>query len=289
MINDYAWRRQTPATQVFGVIGCPVAHSISPAIFNAQFRRAGVDAVYLPLLIESEAEFRGFIGGCRSRHWLNVCGFSVTVPHKHAALAVASDETDPFARRIGAANTLVLHDNGIAAYNTDHAGALAALASGLGLGAVELGGLPVTVLGAGGVSRAVVAGLVTCGARVTIYNRSPARAQDLASDFDCHTGDWDDRHRHEGRLVINCTSIGMTPAIDETPMPPNGLRAGLAVFDTVYNPRETKLLRLARAAGCRTLDGVAMFIQQAAAQYRIWTSQVADLSVMEKIVSDRLG
>ncbi|MCB9865192.1 MAG: type I 3-dehydroquinate dehydratase [Phycisphaerales bacterium] len=289
MLEDLGWVGQTANTQLFGVIGSPIAHSMSPAIFNAQFRKAAANAVYLPLRVDSERELRGFLEGCRSRPWLNARGFSVTVPHKHAALGVAGQLADPLTRRIGAANTLDFMEDGIAAYNTDYAGALGAIAAGMGVAEDALTGMRVTVLGAGGVARAVVAGLTEKGAKVTIYNRSAPRASALSSDFNCQTGDWDDRQRHNGELLINCTSLGMQPAVEETPMSPEGLRRDLAVFDTVYNPRETRLLRLARAAGCRTIDGVAMFVQQAAAQYLLWMSRVPDTELFERIVSDRLG
>lgn len=289
MLDVFGWMGQTAGTQLFGVIGSPVAHSMSPAIFNAQFRRSGINAVYLPLRIDSADELRAFLEGCFQRPWLNARGFSVTVPHKHSALEMVGDLADPLTRRIGAANTLEFMEEGIAAFNTDYPGALAAIAEGLGLADEELAGLAVTVLGAGGVARALVAGLSEKGAKVTIYNRASARARQLAADFGCQTGDWDDRHRHAGALLINCTTVGMHPAADETPMPPAGLRSGLAVFDTVYNPRETRLLRLARQAGCRTVDGVAMFVRQAAAQYLLWTSRMANTDLLEQIVTDRLG
>jgi 3-dehydroquinate dehydratase/shikimate dehydrogenase len=288
MLTTYAWPGQTAATQVFGVIGCPVAHSLSPAIFNAQFRRVRLNAVYLPLLVETEAELREFVEGCLARPWLNARGFSVTVPHKQAALALAGALADPLTRRIGAANTLDFMEEGVAAYNTDYAGALAALAEGLGIAEDALAKMPVAVLGAGGVARAVVAGLTQRGAHVTIYNRSAQRARDLAGAFDCQTGDWDVRHKHDALLLINCTTLGMHPALETTPMPVSGLRAEVAVMDTVYNPRETMLLKQARAAGCRTVDGVAMFVRQAMAQYLVWTSRAADTGFFERIVSDKL-
>jgi len=289
MLTEYRWRDQSDATQLFGVLGNPVNHSLSPAIFNAQFRSAGLNALYLPVRLESEGELANWIDGCRRRPWLNTGGFSVTVPHKRAVLQHADRGVDPLARRIGAANTLRVSANGVTAHNTDCAGALAALESGLGYTPDRLRGAQATVLGAGGVARAIVAGLVGVGAHVVIYNRSADRARDLASEFDCRAGDWDVRHRHSGELLVNCTSVGMTPLAEDTPMPAEGLRPDLAVFDTVYNPRETMLLKLARKAGCRTLDGVAMFVAQAAAQYRIWTNSTADVAEFTRIVTDRLA
>ncbi|MCB9850410.1 MAG: shikimate dehydrogenase [Phycisphaerales bacterium] len=289
MLHQYRWQRQTPDTRVLGVLGNPVAHSLSPAIFNAQFDQSDFDAVYLPTLVETESELHAFLDACRERPWFGALGFSVTVPHKRAALAWAGDHVEPLARRIGAVNTLHFTDAGVRAYNTDYSGALAAITQGMGITDPEFANLPVAVLGAGGVARAVVAGLCDRGAKVTIYNRTAQSATDLASEFGCDAANWDDRHRHDAKLIVNCTSVGMHPRVDASPMPPDGLSDKVAVFDTVYNPRETKLLRQAREAGAVTIDGVAMFVHQAAEQYRIWTGSDADLSLFERIVTDRLA
>jgi 3-dehydroquinate dehydratase/shikimate dehydrogenase len=288
MRDTYEWSRQTKRTRVFGVLGAPVAHSLSPLVFNDAFAESGEDGVYLPWRVDTADELTGFLNGCRARPWLDVGGFSVTVPHKETALRWVKDAVEPLARRIGAINTLHFGAEGVRGFNTDYAGALDALAAGLGWDDTALGGLPVAVLGAGGVARAIVAGLTDRGADVWIYNRSGDRADALAREFGCRSQSWERRADHVCRLVVNCTSLGMTPHIETTPMPRDGLRSQPAVFDTVYNPRATLLLKQAQAAGCRVVDGVSMFVRQAAAQYRIWTGRAMDVARATQIVSERL-
>lgn len=291
MIHEFGWPRHDRMTEVFAVLGSPIAHSLSPALFNHLFGASGRNAVYLPVRVDAEADLQQLLEGVCRRAWLHVQGFSVTVPHKRAALCLAADRVEPLAQRIGAANTLAVARGALHAYNTDYAGAMAAIQAALPDAFSPRGGrsLRVAVLGAGGVARAVVAGLAAAGADVTVYNRTASKAQELARDFDCHVGAWADRQRHDAELLVNCTSPGMSPNIVETPMPADGLHEGLVVFDTVYNPRETRLLKLAREAGCRVVEGMAMFVHQAAAQYQLWTGQSADVSAMHRFLSDRLS
>jgi len=291
MIHEFGWPRHDRSTEVFAVLGSPIAHSLSPALFNHLFAASGGNAVYLPIRVDSEADLQQLLAGVCRRDWLHVQGFSVTVPHKRAVLGCAAGRVEPLAQRIGAANTLVVARGALHAYNTDYAGAMAAIQAALPDVFSPRGGrsLRVAVLGAGGVARAVVAGLASAGADVTVYNRTASRAHELARDFDCQVGDWADRQRHGAELLVNCTSLGMSPNMAETPMPAEGLREGLVVFDTIYNPRETRLLKLARGVGCRVIDGVAMFVHQAAAQYQLWTGESADLSAMHRFLSDRLS
>ncbi len=287
MWSLYRWDRINPETRVLGVIGSPVAHSLSPALFNAQFADAGWNGVYLPWRIDSEVELQDFLNDCRRQAWFGAHGFSVTIPHKAAALRLA-DDVEPLAERIGAANTLVHVSNGWRAFNTDYVGALVAIEMGMGLDSGEFKGLRVAILGAGGVARAVVAGLCDRGAIVTIYNRTAERAGELAGAFGCRIGRWDERVRLDCDLVVNCTSVGMHPQTEASPLPPEAFEHRPAVFDTVYNPMQTKLLRDASEAGCGTIDGVTMFVQQAAAQYRIWTDQDANPTLMEQVVRAKL-
>ncbi len=174
----------------------------------------------------------------------------------------------------------------LAAYNTDYAGALDAITQGMGIERRGLRGVPVAVVGAGGVSRAIVAGLTDAGARVTIYNRTVERARELAADFGCRAAGLDDLSRLDAKLLINCTSIGMHPHVDATPVPAEYLKPDMAVFDTVYNPAETLLLKQAKAKGAKTIDGVAMFVNQAAAQFRLFTGQSANSTLMRHVVLD---
>ena len=152
----------------------------------------------------------------------------------------------------------------------------------------ELGGKSVAVLGAGGVARAIVAGLRDCGCSVTIYNRTHAKAEALAAEFGATALPVSERVRHGADAIVNCTSIGMWPQTDATPLPVEGFAHHPAVFDTVYNPVETRLLREAREHGCPTIDGVSMFVNQAVAQFERWTGRRAPVGVMRDVVIARL-
>ncbi|MCP4248533.1 MAG: shikimate dehydrogenase [bacterium] len=287
MLDDYRWAAIDERTRFFGVIGDPVAHSMSPRLFNACFERENVNGVYLPLHVQADGDVLArFLQGCQDRPWLDVGGFSVTVPHKQAAAAWVGDRIEPLARRIGAVNTLVPREDGLAGFNADYAGALEAITGALKCDRAALADLRADVLGAGGVARAMVAGLRDCGARVTLFNRSADRAKVLADEFDCVCRPWSDRNRpSEADLLINCTSLGMWPEVDETPVSAERLAEPLVVFDTVYNPVQTRLLREAAAAGCRIIDGLTMFVNQAALQWAIWMGRsTADKALMRRVV-----
>ncbi len=297
----YRWDAIGPETRVYGVIGCPVAHSMSPAIMNAAFAAAGIDAVYLPLRVEPGFEaLAAFLTGVLRRPWLHMRGFSVTIPHKQDLLRFVDRRdgvVEPLARRIAAANTLVIEpgehldgaDAKVSAYNTDYRGALEALCEGLACRPEDLRDTPVAVLGAGGVSRAIVAGLRDWGCRVTIFNRTRDKAEALAAEFGAQARPIEDCARHDARVVVNGTSLGMWPDVDASPLPPEGLAGRPLVFDTVYNPMETRLLREARERGCATVDGVAMFVRQAAAQFELWTGRPAPIDTMRATVIERLS
>lgn len=320
----YRWHSLSPETEVYGVIGCPVAHSMSPAIHNAAFDKLVYDGIYLPMRVEPDFEsFRAFVDGCLSRPWFGLRGCSVTIPHKENLLRYVEQrggEIEPLANRIGVANTLCIgsqscgtgvppvnshrRDAGateeqgaggapvphrLSACNTDYRGAMDALCDGMGIRADELGGKSVAVLGAGGVARAIVAGLRDCGCRVTIYNRTHAKAEALAEEFGATALPVDQRTRHGADAVVNCTSIGMWPETDGTPLPAEGLANKPAVFDTVYNPVETRLLREAREQDCATIDGASMFVNQAIAQFERWTDRQAPVDVMREVVLARLA
>jgi len=289
MLGMYRFHMIGPDTPVLGVVGHPVGHSMSPALHNAAYRQMGIDAVYLPLHVAAGAEsFGAFIEAIRQARWLGFRGLSVTIPHKLHALRCAECK-EPLAVKIGAANTLLLQDDGtISAYNTDYAAAVAALCEGAHLQRCELAGKSAAVLGAGGVSRAVVAGLIDAGCNVTIYNRTFEKARNLAEQFGCEVATWQDRLNLKADLVVNCTSLGMWPQTDVTPLPAEALAAGMIVFDTVYNPPQTRLLREAAERGCTVVDGVAMFVHQAALQMQRWFERSGAFDTMRQIVLERL-
>jgi len=290
MCEMFRWKAIGRDTRVFGVIGWPVAHSMSPLLHNQAFAAAGVDAVYLPWAVEpAGAGLESFLDGCRNAEWLNVGGFSVTVPHKARVLAYLGNAADELTRRIGAVNTLVVENGEYRGHNTDYSGALDALTGGVGSDRTWLNDAEVDVLGAGGAARAVVAGLRSCGARVTLCNIVPEEAVRLADEFACDVRPWADRGQGRGVVLINCTSVGMWPEVDVSPMPAEALPHYQAVFDVVYNPLETKLLRDAAAAGCRTIRGIEMFVCQAAGQFRHWTGREPSLERMRQLVIGELG
>jgi 3-dehydroquinate dehydratase / shikimate dehydrogenase len=291
-IGLYRYHSVNTETELFGVIASPVGHSMSPAIHNAGFDAAKMNRLYLPLLVEGGKEgFEEFMHNVLSRQ-IGFKGFSITIPHKENALnfiKVRGGRIDPVSAKTGAVNTIIIENDGsLSGYNTDYAGAIDAVTSELRISRGELGGLPVAVVGAGGVARAIVAGLTDAGARVTIYNRTISRAKELAADFDCQYAPLSTLDTMDARLLVNCTSIGMHPKVDETPVPARYLRPEMAVFDTVYNPVDTLLLQDARATGARTIDGVAMFVRQAMAQFKYFTECQAEAGMMRREVMARL-
>lgn len=291
LLRAYPFRSITPATAVYGVIGCPVGHSMSPVLHNAALGAAGVDAVYVPLLVD-DGDLQRFLAAVRPHGFV---GFSVTLPHKVAALAAVGDAVDPVAARIGAVNTLVADDAaaaGYRGYNTDWTGALDAVAERR-----ALPGAVVMVLGAGGAGRALAFGAVARGAGlVVIVNRSVDKARALAAEVRTDTcpavaaspaAAVDLPFVARVDVVMNSTSVGMAPAVDATPVDAVLFRRRGAplVFDAVYNPLETRLLREAAAAGCETVSGVEMFVRQAAAQFRLWLPSVPpDVELMRSVV-----
>lgn len=286
----YRYKEIGPDTAIYGVIGNPVAHSMSPAILNAAFKQTGLDAVYVPFKVENRAE--EFVNAFRE---LDVQGYSVTIPHKQAVIG-AMDDVDDMVQRIGALNTVANHEGRLFGTNTDVPGALRALEDALMAEADErkpvrslLAGKKVLLIGAGGAARALAFGLAGCGARVTIANRTHARGEALAREAGCDCCRLDDIASCEAEVLINTTSVGMHPNVDATPVPKEALRPGMVVFDAVYNPLETRLLREAGAAGCRTVPGVTWFLNQAAAQFEVWTGRPAPRETMERVLRERLS
>ena len=267
-----------PETEIYGVVGDPVGHSLSPVIHNAAFRAEGMDKVYVPFRVPRQ-QLGTFLQDCRK---LGVKGLSITIPHKEAVRAYLT-HIERAAEQIGAVNTVVFADDGtITGSNTDMKAVLASLLSVPGLKDTDdpLKEKEVLVLGAGGVARAIVYGLVRRGANVTIASRTYTRAEDLARDFDCRAIPWDERHYTKPEILINATPVGMHPDVDATPFGRDYLRRTMIVFDTVYNPENTLLIKDAREKGCRCVTGVEMFVRQAAMQFKAFTGQDAPRSIM---------
>ena len=276
-------------TKVCGVIGDPVEHTMSPVMHNAAFKKLGMDYRYLPFRVEKE-ELGRTIADMRA---LNIRGLNVTIPHKVAVIPFL-DKLDPMAEEIDAVNTIVNDDGVLTGYNTDATGFLQALLDN----GVEPEGKRVVILGAGGASRAISFILAEKGARLVILNRRLNGAKELARSISRSSKDIAALKLDEANLakalegaevLVNATSVGMLPDIDETPVPARMLKSGLVVFDIVYNPVRTRLLREAEAAGARTISGVDMLVWQGALAFEKWTGRQAPLELMKKEVIKALG
>lgn len=275
--NLYRFNRISKQTRVFGVIGDPIAHSRSPLIHNAAFRKSGIDAVYLPLRIPAD----GLLESLKELDRIGLSGYSVTIPHKEQALQFC-DEMDEETDDIGAANTLYRRDDKWFATNTDAPAALEAIQEGLrSAGSTpDLAGRKVLILGAGGAARAVGYALVRAGAAVSLTNRSRDRGRTLAAEMKCQFVSWENRGAESCEILINCTSVGMHPNLNESPFEQNWLNDTTMVFDTIYNPEQTLLLKYARERGCPTVGGIEMFIRQAGRQFELFTGRPAPLDHM---------
>lgn len=276
-------------TQFCGVIGNPVEHSLSPAIHNAAFRKLSLNFVYLAWKVDAIADA---VKGLRALG--NFRGASVTIPHKVSAVPFL-DDLEPTARHIGAINTIVTKQGRLIGYNTDATGSVRALKEG----GVTLKGRRIVILGSGGAARAIAFALAAeSGAdKLTVLGVDDKERSTLASDLRSKTNVaiedafLDDRTLGrtvpEAQVLIHCTPIGMSPKTDATCVPASLLHRGLAVMDIVYTPRETKLLADARCAGCRTIPGLEMFLNQAVAQFELWTDRPAPVDVMRAVLESR--
>lgn len=273
----YRVAEATGATSIYGVAGSPVHSSLSPLMLNTAFQDMGVDALYLPLLTTDLGDLTRFA------HELPLKGFSVTMPFKQSILPFL-DRVDPLAARIGAVNTVCREaDGSLSGFNTDASGILAPLERRLGLR-----GARILVLGAGGAARAAVFACGQAGAEVSILNRTHASAVALADEAGAralHQADL--RKQPEFDVLIQATPAGMRG--NATPLPlPEGLLPAALIFDLVYNPLETPLLRTAFSSGRETIQGVEMFVHQGAAQFLIWTGREAPVDHMREVVLQAL-
>ena len=278
-------------TIVCGIIGDPIEHTMSPAMHNAAFQTLGLDYTYVPFRVKS-LELKKAIEGIRG---LNLRGLNVTIPHKVAVMQFL-DRIDPLAEKIGAVNTIVNDDGILSGYNTDATGFLQTLHDK----DVDPEDKKVLLLGAGGAARAIGNVLAGEKARITILNRRQelSWAEDLAHLLTRHYGAKVNigeltpenlQRAIEGvDIVVNSTSLGMSPDDDQTPVPADLLGASLTVFDVVYNPYETRLLREAKAAGAKTISGLEMLVRQGAIAFEKWTGIKAPVDVMRQSALDLL-
>ncbi len=308
LLGVYRFRSIFPSTRVYGVVGWPVGHSLSPLVHNAGFSAVGHDGVYLPMPVpasdDAEANFAGLKATLlefMEHPRLDFAGCSVTVPHKEGLVRLAHQqgwEIDPVAAAVGAGNTLLARgaSGKPLVCNTDVPAAVDWIRSAVG----DLNGVPIGVLGAGGVGRAVAYGAAQAGAQVTVFNRSRARAERLAQDLvpslgvgRLRVGDWKQVGEFRCRAWVNCTSVGMDggPAPGLTPVRVADLRrvADGVVLDAVYRPVRTPMIAEALKAGWRVVDGVGLFVGQAEAQFALWTGVRAPRGLFERLVREEVA
>jgi 3-dehydroquinate dehydratase/shikimate dehydrogenase len=270
--NVYRIEQVDVATRIYGVVGDPIAHSLSPAIMNAAFRRENVNAVYLALHAKTLKDLLTCI------REIPIHGISVTMPYKEAILPQL-DNTDSHTTKIGACNTVVRAQDGkLYGFNTDTAGIVRPLERRL----TALEGARILVIGAGGAARAAVFGLKERGAEVYILNRSLANAKKLAHQARARIMKRPDLKKVSFDVIINATPVGMGNT-RETPLQDKEINARY-VFDMVYDPPETRLLKLAKERGAQIIPGIEMFVHQAARQFEIWTGKPAPWDEMLRVV-----
>jgi 3-dehydroquinate dehydratase/shikimate dehydrogenase len=287
MVKIYRHNEINSETEVYGVIGDPIAHSLSPHIHNAALAEAGINAVYVPFRVPPD-DLQQFI---KDAPKLGIKGLSVTIPHKEA-IAASRPRVDPAAKGIAAVNTLLFRDGQLLGYNTDCKAAMDSMEAALGeVGAnpSPLAGKRALVLGAGGVSRAILYGLKKRGVRTLIASRTRSRADQLAKEFDAKAIEWSTRGLAEVDILINGTPIGMHPNVDESPVSKSILKPAMLVFDTVYNPESTLLIKDARDHGARVVTGVEMFQRQAELQYALFFGKPAPKGVIRETLKRVIG
>ncbi len=277
-------------TRVCAVIGNPVEHSLSPALHNAAFEEKGLNLCYVAFHVEDLASA---VSGVRG---LNLLGLSVTIPHKIAILPLL-DEVEETARRIGSVNTVLNRQGRLIGYNSDGKGALMALREA----GVPLDGEKITILGSGGVARAVAMTLaVSVPLReMVLLGIEEDQCRQLCEDLRAAASfpvAWEPMNREtlgahvpESAGLIHCTPVGMHPNTDQSVVDPGLLRSGQFVFDVVYTPLKTRLLEDAESRGCRIIPGVEMFIHQAVFQFELWTETEAPVETMRTVVLEALS
>jgi 3-dehydroquinate dehydratase/shikimate dehydrogenase len=264
-------------TQVFGLIGMPVSHSVSPRVHNAAFAAIGKNAVFMPFEVHDVKAFikRMIVPRTRELDW-KVRGLSVTAPHKSSVMEQL-DWVEPAAQEMGAVNTIVIEGDELRGHNTDARGFITPLMQKFG----DLHEARCAVIGAGGAAKAAVWALKQAGAKATLFARNATKGRSLAERFGAAWMKLEEASFEGFDAVINATPLGTAGQFeDETPATGQRLRGARLAYDLVYNPTETRFLREAREAGCETLGGLAMLVAQAAEQFRLWTGEAAPEDVM---------
>jgi shikimate dehydrogenase len=276
--------------QIFGVFGNPIAHSLSPTMHNSAFSALGMDCIYHAFKVRPDKLEKAILGA----EAMGFGGLNLTVPLKEVAVKLDCIKLDPLAERIGAVNTIVFGETGeIKGYNTDGLGAKQALREA----AVEMRGSKIVVAGAGGAARAIAFQLAADGAEIIVINRTEGRAIELAQDISAAAlpGKVEGRGLsglktllQDADVLINTTTLGMHPNADTAIATAEELHSGLTVFDIVYNPLETRLLKEAKASGAKPVSGVSMLVYQGAEAFRLWTGIEPPVELMKKNVLEAL-
>ncbi len=287
MKDTYHYDQIDKDTVIFGVAADPIGHSLSPLVHNAAFRHLKLNAAYIPFRVPAE-NLDQFLADAAA---LGIHGLSVTIPHKETVVKKLA-KLDPAVQGIGAANTVVMRDGKLIGYNTDCQAAIDSLDRAMQPPDYEEGpidGKNVLVLGAGGAARAIIYGLKRRNANVVISSRTSARADQLATQMKCKAIDWSNRHAMSPHVLINCTPIGMHPFVDETPYDKHHLRPSMVVFDMVYNPENTLLIKEARQQSCVVVTGVEMFVRQAGLQFSLFTGKESPSDLMRDMLKRATG
>ena len=276
--------------QIFGVFGDPISHSVSPTMHNAVFSALGMDCIYHAFNVKSEQLEKAILGA----NAMGFGGLNLTVPLKERALKLDCIKPDPLAESIGAINTVVFEKAGeITGYNTDGLGAKQALLDA----AVEIKGSKIVIAGAGGASRAIVFQLAADGADITVINRTEEKAIELARDISGAALQGKIKGAgllglkdllKEADVLINTTTLGMHPNTENSIATAEELHPELTVFDIVYNPLETKLLKEAKSIGAKTVSGILVLVYQGAEAFRLWTGIEPPVEIMKKAVLEAL-
>jgi len=270
--NIYRVCDKRDSFKIFGVIGNPVYKSMGYLVHNRAFKEMESTNIYVPFLVDNvEKFFKEFSSYFE--------GLSVTMPFKEDIMALM-DDVEETAKRIGSVNTVVRDDKGWKGYNTDYTGALKALEKH-----VDIKGKNVLIIGAGGTAKAIGYGVYKKGAKITVtYNKNKEKGLQLARELKAKVVSIKNAGEEEIDVLINCSPVGMSPNQEETPISSRYLRSGMVVFDSVYNPPETRLIREAKEAGCVTISGVELFVNQAVAQLDLWTGQKVSKNLMRDVV-----
>ena len=282
MRDIYRYDQINAETEVFGVVADPVGHSLSPLIHNAAFAQAKMNRLYLPFRVPREHLAR-FMDECEE---LDIRGLSVTIPHKEAVIEKLH-QADGAVRGIGAANTVVFKDKQRFGYNTDYRAAMESLEEAVGgkdHAEDVLEGKACLVLGAGGVGKAIAYGLIRRNAQVTVTDGDANRSIQLSQKLGCKHVDWELRTAVPVDIVVNCTPIGMHPNVDDTPYAKTQMKPTMVIFDAVYNPENTLLIKEARSRYCKVVTGVDMFVRQACLQFTLFTGEEAPADLMREVI-----